>query len=116
MQFWYILAVLAGLALVALIVTAKKKVDREPNYYQFFIIGIVWVGAGTAIYTSSGNPGLLAMGVVFTALGLLNRDKWDRDKKRMAEMTPQDRRLILVLAGGLALTLLIGLITYMIMR
>jgi hypothetical protein len=56
---------------------AKKK---QPNYKALFIIGITFLGAGVAISSSAGwaaGTGILAIGIVFMAIGLGNKEKWN---------------------------------------
>ena len=53
--------------------TKERKVDPVP----FIVIGITFIGAGTALGTAS-NPGLYGLtvlGLVFIIIGLANREK-----------------------------------------
>ncbi len=68
------------IAVTALIAYAKKDEQREINSQQFIAIGVVFLGAGVTLSTSTGNPGLIGIsgvGVAFLAIGLKNRDKWN---------------------------------------
>ena len=54
---------------------------KEPNYQAFFAIGIIWLPVGV-VFMLTINPGLgiafMGMGVVYLAIGLVNRDKWKK--------------------------------------
>ena len=58
----------------------KKKgscVEKEPNYLVFFIIGISWFPIGIA----TNNHTFTLMGAIFLIYGLMNKDKWKKEKK-----------------------------------
>ena len=68
--------------LVALLIRKlrSERIVREPDYRAFFIMGISFLPAGI-IFTTIINPGFLgifAMGLIYTILGLANRDKWKK--------------------------------------
>jgi len=86
----YIIAgVAVGLLLVVVLVWRKRRNEgkaTEPNYYTFFKMGVVWLPAGIACTIAFhlldmsfviGIP-LTAMGAVYLAIGLSNRDKWHK--------------------------------------
>ena len=100
-----ILVLLLLLAVAFLVFKKKKK--AEPDYYTFFIMGIIWLGAGIPL----GNYALSAMGAVFMVVGLLNRDKWKKQKK-WSELTEEERRLKIILIGALFLLVLAGVAAY----
>ena len=58
----------------------RKSGDQvEINYRAFFVLGVTFLPAGVALFTSTGNPAFLGMsglGAVYLAIGLANRDKW----------------------------------------
>jgi len=85
------LAILIALGvLVALIAWKKNKEGEfvEPNYRAFFVMGIAWVPVGivsTIVFFVLDIPfiigmPLLAMGAVYLAIGLANRDKWKKNR------------------------------------
>ncbi|MHA2002812.1 MAG: hypothetical protein ACXABV_03965 [Candidatus Thorarchaeota archaeon] len=57
----------------------ETKTDTN-NYQGLFVIGIAFVGAGTALMVAVGPAmlGLTAMGFIFMTIGLANRNKWQR--------------------------------------
>jgi len=81
-----ILIVVGILVLVAFVAWRRRKEGTlaEPNYRAFFVMGIVFIPVGIAfmfIFLLSDIPfvigmPLLAMGLVYLAIGLANRDKW----------------------------------------
>jgi len=56
-----------------------KKKKRELDYRAFYVIGLSLfvVGLATKIY------GLFAGGLVLFIIGLANRDKWSKEKKKV---------------------------------
>ncbi len=115
MYFWVILGIIMGLLVIALFVMMlriKRKEQRGTDYYIFFIMGITWLGAGTAIFISSRNPGLLAMGVIFTAMGLANRSKWKENRRRFSDLTPEEKKIKKMMIAILTIMVLLGLVAY----
>ena len=92
MSEWIITAlVLAGvmviLGVVVVLVLHKKRKgvkNKEPDYRAFYGVGFVFMPAGIALMIATRNPGLLgitALGIVYIAIGLANKDKWKKKKK-----------------------------------
>lgn len=84
-----LLAIVLTLGVMLILVNLKKKSGAGtelPNYRVFFIVGMVMLIVGTAemlIFMQSDVSyvvalPLLAIGLVFVAIGLLNRDKWKK--------------------------------------
>ena len=84
----YVIAgVAVGLLLIVVLVWRKRRNQgkaTEPNYYTFFKMGVVWLPLGVIctivfhfmdISFVIGIP-ITAMGAVYLAIGLTNRDKW----------------------------------------
>ena len=80
-----IVAALIVIGLILILLVFKKKKEgkmKEPNYQAFFIMGISFLALGI-IFTSSVNAGFLgfiALGIIYMAIGLANRDKWKKEE------------------------------------
>ena len=50
------------------------------NYQALFVVGITFMGAGTALMVAVGPSmlGLTAVGLIFMIIGLANREKWPK--------------------------------------
>jgi dolichyl-phosphate-mannose--protein O-mannosyl transferase len=110
-----ILAVLLGAVLLLIV---RSKQPRRVNYRSYFVMGIVWIPTGVVL---SLLPWLLhgedisfiglffvTVGLAYTAIGLINRDKWG---KQVEESPAARKGLVLVVVVGLLL-LFLGLITF----
>lgn len=86
MNYWILITIILGVitlvvGLLVLYMLQKKKSEgnyREPDYRAFFIMGICFLPMGL-IFTSTISPAFisfLAIGVIYMAIGLANRDKW----------------------------------------
>lgn len=85
---WIIISVLAGIVvLIGLAVAIKRRREgapQETDYRAFYIMGISFLPLGIVLMVTTENPGMLgltALGVVYMAIGLSNRDKWKDTKK-----------------------------------
>lgn len=102
-------AITIGLLIVGLLVGLivfyrNRKEGLEPDYRTFFTMGLIFLPLGIA----SENYAFFIMSMVFIAIGLLNRSKW-KDTPKWSELPERQRRLKLILVGGLTLLLLIGI-------
>jgi len=79
-----IIAVLIGIATFDLGNKMKKVgIMKKTNYEVFFIIGIAWIPIGiVSMITINIAIGFafMAMGIGYLAIGLVNRDKWEKKK------------------------------------
>jgi hypothetical protein len=98
-----------GLLVIFLVIKRRDQIPTETNYRAFFIIGLSWLAIGIPLK----NPGLYGMGVVFTIVGLVNRDKWGQERG-WSDLSTQERRLKLFLVIGLTILLLLGVAAYFI--
>ncbi|MDD5071918.1 MAG: hypothetical protein PHQ42_04255 [Patescibacteria group bacterium] len=97
---WILISVailLVILLILALIINKGKM--RPPDYYAFFIMGIIWLACGLPLK----NYALSAMGAIFTIIGLANKDKWEENRQRWGDLTPEEKKwkIILIIISGL---------------
>lgn len=112
MNNWLILSILIGIAifglLIGVVVYNKNKGQKiEPDYRVFFSLGIMWLPIGIA----TDNPGLWGMGAIFMILGLANRKKW-KEEPKWSELSPERRRIRLIIIGGMTVLLLVGILAF----
>lgn len=85
-----LLVILVTIGIIFVIVIWKRKsADRFKgiNFHTFYVMGIVLIPVGIAsmiIYSRLDMPffigmPFLTMGITYLIVGLLNKDKWDRD-------------------------------------
>jgi len=81
-----IIAALIVIGLILTLVVIKKKKEGkmgEPNYQVFFTIGMAWIPIGSVfIITINLLMGIsfMGLGIAYMAIGLANRDKWEKKK------------------------------------
>ena len=79
-----IVAALVVIGLILTLVVFKKKKEGkigEPNYQVFFIIGIAWIPIGSVFMITINivmGIAFMGLGVSYIAIGLANRDKWEK--------------------------------------
>jgi len=81
-----IIAALVVIGLILTLVVFKKKKEGkvgEPNYRIFFNVGMVWIPVGV-VFMIAVNPAIgiafMALGIMYLAIGLANKDKWEKKK------------------------------------
>ncbi|MFA4833952.1 MAG: hypothetical protein WC619_03865 [Patescibacteria group bacterium] len=107
---WLLISVAILLVLfLILAIMLKKGIKRPPDYYAFFIMGIIWLILGIPLK----NYTLSIMGLVFTIVGLVNKKKWKENRQCWGTMTPEEKKwktIILVILGLLVLAGLVFLL------
>jgi hypothetical protein len=77
--------VVIGLFLLFYVIKKKKELKiEETNYQAFFNIGLIWIPVGIVFIVSVNiaiGVAFFAMGTSYMAIGLANRDKWEKKQK-----------------------------------
>lgn len=101
----FVIIVLLG---VFLYLIKTKKIEPRTDYRAFFIMGIIWLGAGIPLK----NYTLMVTGAIFTIIGLANKNKWGEVKK-WDELNPLERKLKLAALIILSILVILGLVVYL---
>jgi hypothetical protein len=102
------IAILLVIGLIVFIFAVRKQKKRPTDYYNLFIIGIIWVGAGIAM----GIVPLWTVGLILMAIGLSNKKKWKKNRVRWEDLTPGERKFKIWIIVILGVLLLVGLVTF----
>ena len=112
-MFPYVL--IAVLTLLALLVLAafyafkiQKKHHRKPDYYTFFIMGVIWLGAGIPLKMLP----LSAMGVLFMIIGAAHQKDWKKNHLKWEDLSKEEQRFKLYAIGLLLLILVAGVLAF----
>ena len=110
------IAALLFIAIILMIfIRTKSKIKYPTDYHNLFIIGIIWLSAGIPIGVTTKNYGLMALGLIFMAVGMLNKKKWKKNKKeiqKLQEKHPEYFKTKKIIIGILLLLLIIGIAVY----
>ena len=98
------------LAVVAIFAIKRKGKKHEPDYYTFFVMGIIWTAFG--IIFMEEMPFFFIMGLVFLALGLVNKDKWKATHRTWKDLTAGEKKLKLILIIFLTVLLIAGIVFF----
>ena len=96
---------------------ASRGESVGPNYYAWFVLGLIWFvfGVGTAFFFKLPSYwGFAAMGLLFLVLGLSKKDQW-RKPRRFSELSPEERRIKLVIYGIGMFLVIIGLAVFVLL-
>ncbi len=98
-----LIGVAAGIVLVAIIyvilVSQGKIKNAEPDYRQFFIMGILWFVIGLP----QKNLSLIAIGLIFMVTGLVHKKRW-KEQTKWNDLPPAKKKI------KLALIIILGLL------
>lgn len=96
---WILIAVAVLIILLAVVaILIRKKHKSPPDYYSFFVMGIIWLPIGIA----AGNSALWMMGLAFMAVGLVHKDEWKKNHRPWNKLDKgeQKLRLVVIIALG----------------
>lgn len=109
---WILIAIvilLILLAVIAVYMTSEKK--REPNYYAFFWMGLIWLAIGLPM----DNWPMWSLGLVFFIAGLVNKDKWEKNQVKWKDLNKKEKNVRLLIIAMLGAMVVAGLIAFLIM-
>ncbi len=113
---WILIAVLiliVLLGIIAIMAVKYKKKQHKPDYYVFFVMGLIWLPFGIA----TENSAFFILGLVFMALGLVHKDEWKKNHRPWKKMDKTERKIWLgVIFAGLVLLLLTVVVLYLTKR
>lgn len=98
------------LFIVMVIITKGKK--KPMDYYTLFIIGLTWIPLGLAMK----NPALWIMGLIFFAVGITNKNKWDQNRKTWAKLTQKEKKIQMIAIGIGFLLLIAGIAAFFLIQ
>ena len=96
------------LGVVAILVAKSKKGKHKPDYYTFFIMGIIWLPTGIVI----NNYAFSVMGLIFMIIGLVNKDKWKKNHRSLKDMNKDERKIMIMMIIILGILVLVGLAAF----
>jgi len=106
---WILVTILVIVVLLAVVmVVRKRKQPRRLDYRNYFVMGVVWLATGVFLLllpwflheevSLSIGGFFLVMGVAYTILGLVNKEKWGKQVEVPATTTRNMMIAIIVLA------------------
>jgi len=122
---WILTGIIVGVVVLGIgmvVVLRKRKEPSRVDYRNYFVMGVIWIPTGIILslvpWLLHGEEpffmGLvfLMMGLAYTAIGLVNREKWGRQVE-ISHAADRGSMILAVVAGGL---LLLGLAVFVLLR
>ena len=78
-----LVGILLAIGIAGVFVFRKSCRNKKTDYYMFFVMGVVLFPVGLVFaMTSPGFMGLMALGLIYMAIGLRHKHEWKREQKR----------------------------------
>lgn len=104
---WIIISVATLIVLLAVaMVLLRKREKTPPDYYNFFIMGIIWLCVGIPL----DNFALSGLGAIFMIVGIVHKDEWKANRRSWKHLKADERRIVSIIMGLLALMVIAGLV------
>ena len=107
--------VLLIIGLVVAVIAYKNKKKMAPDYYTYFVIGLVWIPIGIINLIANGNGTFFILGLVFMAIGMSHKDEWKKNHVTLAHF-PKAKKRIIITAIVLGLVFFVGIVAYTMLR
>lgn len=119
---WILIAILVTavlLGIVLVVFVRRRKQPRRVDYRNYFVMGVIWLAAAPVLILlpwllHGEEPFFMAsffliMGLAYTIIGLLNRDKWGKQ----LEVSPRAEKKMMIVIGALVVSLLVGMVVFL---
>ena len=103
-----ILIAIILLAVIAFVLYKYRGKKHNPDYYSFFIMGIIFLVIGIIIDFTV----FWILGLVYMAIGLANKDKWKKNRLTWKNMSEKEKRLKIAILTVLSILVLVGTVVY----
>jgi hypothetical protein len=116
---WILIAIAAAVVILGIIFifALKKGKTRPPDYFAFFWMGIIWMIAGAIPLIIHGWEStlnfLFFMGVIFFIVGIVNKDKWKKNRVRFKDLTKKEQKFRIIIIVLLGILVAIGLFFFL---
>ena len=105
MQIWLIIAIaitLLFLGVITIFATRGKK--RPTDYYNFFIMGIIWTAVGIPLK----NYILSVAGLIFLIISIVHKKDWEKNRLRWDDLDNKEKKWKVIIILSLGIILLAG--------
>ncbi len=115
---WLLIVILVLLLVLALVVFFSAKGKKKPtDYYALFVIGLVWAIFGLfSFFRYDGLSSFFSIGIIFMIIGLVNKDKWKKNRKTWKNMSKGQKKMMITILIVLSILLLAGVIVLLYTR
>jgi len=108
---WVVLVLLILLGVVAVFI-AKKSGKRSTDYYNLFLMGIIWLPFGVIMSIINENDVVgfifITIGLIYTVVGLSHKKDWKKNGLTWSKMSAKERNSKIVVLIFLSVLVLIG--------
>jgi 4-amino-4-deoxy-L-arabinose transferase-like glycosyltransferase len=111
---WVIFVVAALVIILLVLAIIFRDKNHKTDYHAFFVMGLIWVGAGIPLMVTTNSPALFVMGVVFMVLGASRHKEWKKNIKdrhaQLKNMSKKEKKKHKIVRWIMFIALLLGLI------
>ncbi|MFC1647910.1 hypothetical protein ACFL1B_00465 [Nanoarchaeota archaeon] len=107
---WLLMAIIIVLIILGLVVWFVRKDNKRPtDYYNLFVIGIIWVAIGLPL----DNMPLFIVGLALMISGLANKDKWKQNRVKLSDLNEKERKYRMYLIIFASVLVLVGVVVFL---
>lgn len=106
------LAILIIVVGILTIVLNLKPKGKSIDYRSLFVMGLIWAAVGIVIK----NWPFAGLGGLFVIVSLINKNKWEKNKKHWNRLSSEEKRLVLAMIIILGLLVLSGLVVLLLIN
>jgi hypothetical protein len=110
------IAVLLLIFLTIFIIRKKAGKIQKTDYYNLFIMGVIWLPFGILMSMRYGDSSIgnifIILGIIYTGIGLAHRKEWKKNHRTWKQLTEKERKWKIWAITILTITLIAGITTF----
>jgi ABC-type sugar transport system permease subunit len=106
MSFLIVVVMIIFGVIIAYLFSRNKKGQKTPDYYAFFIMGLIWFIAGLIFR----NSPLGITGAIFILLALFNIKEWKQNEVKWHQLSKFEKRLRIWVLISLIIILIVAFV------
>ena len=104
------IAILLVIGLFVFVLAMRKQKKRPTDYYNLFIMGIIWTAFGVVM--EGQMYFFILIGLVFMAIGITHKKEWKKNRVRWKDLNKKERKFKKGLMIILGILVLVGLVLF----
>jgi len=98
-------------AVVAIIAYKKRDEKHKPDYYTFFVMGLIWMIFGIFEFFRQNYSVFFMMGLVFMLVGLYHKEEWKKNHATFDKLS-KDKKKFMIISLVLGLIVFLGVLLF----
>jgi len=106
------LIVILGIMMAIISYKNKGKTKRGPDYYTFFLMGLIWLPIGIFQLITGGSSIFFILSLLFLGIGFSHKKDWKKNHVSFSKFSGNKKKIALAVIMGLSVFVLLGILIF----